>query len=172
MKSIIGFVFVVNSEKAFGRFVKESAGKEEMASCSSSGEWRTSHLEQLSSRRLRARRVSWSVKLFDKICRGSEFLIFYLVDSYIKPNILFFSPAPQKMLFYLFPGGGKVSQSVIPVYGGVLRNALTDITVYLPRKNYTIFNYQRHAAGNRRSTISGAGRELVGSCVVTTVTAT
>ena len=45
MKSNIGFVFVVNSERAFGRFVKESAGKEEMASCSSSGEWRTSHLE-------------------------------------------------------------------------------------------------------------------------------
>ena len=33
MKSNIGFVFVVNSEKAFGRFVKESAGEEEMTSC-------------------------------------------------------------------------------------------------------------------------------------------
>ena len=30
MKSNIGFVFVVNSEKAFGRFVKEFAGEEEM----------------------------------------------------------------------------------------------------------------------------------------------
>ena len=43
MKSNIGFVFVVNSEKAFGRFVKESAGEEEMTSCKR----RTSHLEQL-----------------------------------------------------------------------------------------------------------------------------
>ena len=30
MKSNIGLVFVVNSEKAFGRFVKEFAGEEEM----------------------------------------------------------------------------------------------------------------------------------------------
>ena len=34
MKSNIGLVFVVNSEKAFGRFVKEFAGEEEMTSCS------------------------------------------------------------------------------------------------------------------------------------------
>ena len=83
MKSNIGFVFVVNSEKAFGRFVKESAGEEEMTSCSSSGEWRTSHLEQLSSRRRESLVESETslVKLFDKICRGSEFLIFYLVHQ-------------------------------------------------------------------------------------------
>jgi len=30
MKSNIGLVFVVDSEKAFGRFVKEFAGEEEM----------------------------------------------------------------------------------------------------------------------------------------------
>ena len=30
MKSNIGLVFVVNSEKAFGRFVKEFAGEEEI----------------------------------------------------------------------------------------------------------------------------------------------
>ena len=30
MKSNIGLVFVVNSEKTFGRFVKEFAGEEEM----------------------------------------------------------------------------------------------------------------------------------------------
>ena len=30
MKSNIGLVFVVNAEKAFGRFVKEFAGEEEM----------------------------------------------------------------------------------------------------------------------------------------------
>ena len=51
MKSNIGFVFVVNSEKAFGRFVKESAGEEEMTSCSSSGEWLISSNFKLSSRR-------------------------------------------------------------------------------------------------------------------------
>ena len=40
------------------------------------------------------------VKLFDKICRGSEFLIFYLVHQ-TKYLVFFLSP-PPKMFFLYF----------------------------------------------------------------------
>ena len=102
MKSNIGFVFVVNSEKAFGRFVKESAGEEEMTSCKR-------RVEDFSSRatsncRLDVESLVESetslVKLFDKICRGSEFLIFYLVHQ--TKYLVFFLPPPLKKNAFLF----------------------------------------------------------------------
>ena len=43
------------------------------------------------------------VKLFDKICWGSEFLIFYLVHQ--TKYLVFFLPPPQKMLFFIFLDG-------------------------------------------------------------------
>ena len=105
MKSNIGFVFVVNSEKAFGRFVKESAGEEEMTSCSSSGEWLISSNFKLSSRRRDSLVESETtlVKLFDKICRGSEFLIFYLVHQ--NKYLVFFLSPPPKNVFFIFLDG-------------------------------------------------------------------
>ena len=102
MKSNIGFVFVVNSEKAFGRFVKESAGEEEMTS--SSGE--SGGLLISSNCRLDLLDVESEtslVKLFDKICWGREFLIFYLVHQ--TKYLVFFLPPPQKMLFFIFLDG-------------------------------------------------------------------
>ena len=118
MKSNIGFVFVVNSEKAFGRFVKESAGEEEMTS------WKR-RVEDFSSRatsncRLDVESLVESetslVKLFDKICRGSEFLIFYLVHQ--TKYLVFFLPPPQKNAFLYFSRRRLpiVSQSVTSAY--------------------------------------------------------
>ena len=105
MKSNIGFVFVVNSEKAFGRFVKESAGEEEMTSCKR-------RVEDFSSRatsncRLDVESLVESetslVKLFDKICRGSEFLIFYLVHQ--TKYLVFSLSLPPKNVFFIFLDG-------------------------------------------------------------------
>ena len=125
MKSNIGFVFVVNSEKAFGRFVKESAGEEEMKSCKR-------RVEDFSSRatsncRLDVESLVESetslVKLFDKICRGSEFLIFYLVHQ-TKYLVFFLSPPQKNVFFYIsrwrLPIVSQVSQSLLPTLWGEL----------------------------------------------------
>ena len=98
MKSNIGFVFVVNSEKTFGRFVKESAGEEEMTSCKR-------RVEDFSSRAtvVDVESETSLVKLFDKICRGSEFLIFYLVHQ-TKYLVFFLSPPPKNVFFIFLDG--------------------------------------------------------------------
>ena len=117
MKSNIGFVFVVNSEKAFGRFVKESAGEEEMTSYSSSGEWRTSHLEQLSSRPPRRRERDESREALRQNLSGKRIPNFLFVTS--NQIFGFFSfPPPKKCFFYIsrwrLPIVSQVSQSLLP----------------------------------------------------------
>ena len=103
MKSNIGFVFVVDSEKAFGRFVKESAGEEEMTSYSSSGEWRTSHLEQLSSRPPRRRERDESREALRQNLSGKRIPNFLFGTS--NQIFGFFSIPPPKNVFFIFLDG-------------------------------------------------------------------
>ena len=116
MKSNIGFVFVVNSEKAFGRFVKESAGEEELTS--SSGEWRTSHLEQLSSRPPRRRERDESREALRKNLLGKRIPNFLFGTS--NQIFGFFSSPPQKNAFFHISRrrlpivSQSVSQSLLP----------------------------------------------------------
>ena len=67
------------------------------------------------------------VKLFDKICWGSEFLIFYLVHQ--TKYLVFFLPPPKKMFFFIFLDGDfhsqSVGQSVTSAY--IVRRAFTGL---------------------------------------------
>ena len=118
MKSNIGFVFVVNSEKAFGRFVKESAGEEEMTSCKR----RTSHLEQLqtvvsTSRVLSLVESETSLVNLRQNLSGKRIPNFLFGTS--NQIFGFFSfPPPKKCFFYIsrwrLPIVSQVSQSLLP----------------------------------------------------------
>ena len=120
MKSNIGFVFVVNSEKAFGRFVKESAGEEEMTSCSSSGEWLISSNFKLSSRRREyssSREREESREALRQNLSGKRIPNFLFGTS--NQIFGFFSfPPPKKCFFYIsrwrLPIVSQVSQSLLP----------------------------------------------------------
>ena len=124
MKSNIGFVFVVNSEKAFGRFVKESAGEEEMTSCSSSGEWLISSNFKLSSRRRESSRErEESREALRQNLSGKRIPNFLFVTS--NQIFGFFSfPPPKKCFFYIsrwrLPIVSQVSQSLLPTLWGEL----------------------------------------------------
>ena len=103
MKSNIGFVFVVNSEKAFGRFVKESAGEEEMTSCKR----RTSHLEQLqtvvSTSRVSSRERDESREALRQNLSGKRIPNFLFGTS--NQIFGFFLSPPQKNVFFIFLDG-------------------------------------------------------------------
>ena len=118
MKSNIGFVFVVNSEKTFGRFVKESAGEEEMTSCKR-------RVEDFSSRATSNCRLDGESRV------ESETSLVNLRQNLSGkriPNFLFgtsnqifgfFSfPPPKKCFFYIsrwrLPIVSQVSQSLLP----------------------------------------------------------
>ena len=99
MKSNIGLVFVVNSEKAFGRFVKEFAGEEEMTLVLHS-----------SLSRFPANLTVAFVSIVERECEVLKPV------GEANPNFLFgtsnqifgffSSPPPQKKCFFIFfPGG-------------------------------------------------------------------
>ena len=124
MKSNIGFVFVVNSEKAFGRFVKESAGEEEMTS------WKR-RVEDFSSRATSNCRLD-----VESLVESETSLVNLRQNLSGKriPNFLFgtsnqifgfFSfPPPKKCFFYIsrwrLPIVSQVSQSLLPTLWGEL----------------------------------------------------
>ena len=103
MKSNIGLVFVVNSGKAFGRFVKEFAGEEEMTVVLLN---RRTHS---SLSRFPANLTVVFVAIVERECEvlkpvgeaNPNFL--FGRDPYIKPNIcFFFFPPPKKKCFFIF----------------------------------------------------------------------
>ena len=129
MKSNIGFVFVVNSEKAFGRFVKESAGEEEMTSCSSSGEWLISSNFKLSSRRRESSREREESREALRQNLSGKRIPNFLFGTSNQIFGFFSSPPPQKNAFcFLYFSRRRlpiVSQSVTSAY--IVRRAFTDL---------------------------------------------
>ena len=122
MKSNIGLVFVVNSEKAFGRFVKEFAGEEEMK------------LVLHPHSRGFQQTVAFAQSFVSIVERECEVL---KPVGEANPNFLFgtsnqifgffSSPPSKKMLFYFFSRRRLpiVSQSVTSAY--IVRRAFTDL---------------------------------------------
>ena len=123
MKSNIGFVFVVNSEKAFGRFVKESAGEEEMTSCKrrvedfSSRATSNCRLDVESSLGIPSRERDESREALRQNLSGKRIPNFLFGTS--NQIFGFFSfPPPKKCFFYIsrwrLPIVSQVSQSLLP----------------------------------------------------------
>ena len=113
MKSNIGFVFVVNSEKAFGRFVKESAGEEEITS--SSGESGGLLISSNSSRPPRRRERDESREALRQNLLGKRIPNFLFGTS--NQIFGFFSSPPQKNAFFYISRrrlSQSVSQSLLP----------------------------------------------------------